>query len=119
MSEERREPADHDPELAPSQHPAFTESGGDLSLRIGRFQIDIDSRWEAASILNDIMTGLWFLAGTIMNLVGGFGDWPLYMYLAGSLQLLLRAALRLAMRVHVGGGYRRSRPRMYRPDIDP
>ncbi|MEX0914114.1 MAG: YrhK family protein [Demequina sp.] len=64
------------------------------------------------------MTGLWFLIGSILNVMGGFDDWPIYLYLAGSAQLLLRAFLRLGRRIHVGGGFRQSRPRMYQRDID-
>ncbi|MFW7415181.1 YrhK family protein [Demequina sp. SO4-18] len=102
----------------PSAHPAFEEPAGDLSIRVGRLQIDVESRWEAASILNDIMTGLWFLVGSIMNVLDTGGDWPLYLYLAGSTQLLARAFFRLERRIHAGGGYMKSRPRIYRPDID-
>ncbi len=90
----------------------FDQPEGDLSVRVGREQIDIEQRWVVASILNDIMTGLWFVTGSIMNLVGVQGDWPLYFYLAGSSQLLLRAFMRLAKRIHVRGGYRRTRPRL-------
>ena len=102
----------------PSQHSAFTEPQGNLSFRIGSIQIDVDSRWEAASILNDIMTGLWFLVGSTLNVFDVGGDWPLYLYLAGSTQLMARGVFRLERRIHAGGGYSRSRPRMYRPDID-
>ncbi|WP_062133665.1 YrhK family protein [Demequina aestuarii] len=106
------------PAPGPSQHSAFTEPEGNLSFRIGSMQIDVDNRWEAASILNDIMTGLWFLAGSTLNVLDVGGDWSLYLYLAGSVQLLARAFFRLERRIHAGGGHQRSRPRMYRPDID-
>lgn len=90
----------------------FAAPHGDLSVRVGREQIDVEQRWQVVSILNDIMTGLWFVTGSILNLIGGLGNWPLYFYLAGSSQLLLRAFIRLAQRIHVRGGQRRSRPRV-------
>lgn len=92
----------------------FSAPEGDLSVRVGREQIDVEQRWVVASILNDIMTGLWFVTGSIMNLVGGFGDLSLYFYLAGSSQLLLRAFMRLGSRIHIRGGHRRTRPRIRR-----
>lgn len=93
----------------------FSEPYGDLSFRVGRGQIDIQRRWEALSIINDIMVGLWFVTGTVMTIAGVPGDGPLYFYLAGSCQLLLRAFIRLARRIHIRRGFSRSRPRIYRP----
>lgn len=97
---------------------AFSKPEGNFSMRVGHEQIDIEQRWEVVSILNDVLTGLWFLTGSILNIAGDFGNWPLYLYLAGSSQLLLRAFLRLGRRVHIRGGYERSRPRTYKPDAD-
>ncbi|UPU89250.1 YrhK family protein [Demequina sp. TMPB413] len=97
-----------------SNHRELQEPQGDLSLKLGREQVDIENRWEVASILNDVMTGVWFLTGSILNLVGGSGDWPMYFYLAGSSQLLLRALLRLARRIHIRRTSTRSGPRMYK-----
>ncbi len=123
MTQDRVEPESSEPDSGhttqgPSQHSAFVEPAGDLSIRVGRKQIDVERRWEAVSILNDIMTGLWFLTGSIMNVLDVDGDWPLYFYLAGSSQLLARAFFRLQRRIHASGGFNRSRPRMYRPDVD-
>lgn len=92
----------------------FAQPNGDFSVRVGREQIDVESSWEAVSILNDIMVGLWFLTGTILTITGVSGDLPLYFYLAGSSQLLLRALLRLGRRIHIRRGFSRSRPRTYR-----
>lgn len=108
----------HQAEPHKDEHSEFDPPEGDLSLRVGRKQIDIDSRWEAASILNDMMTGLWFVIGSILNLLDVAEMAALVFYLVGSTQLLARAVIRLARRVHVWGGYSRSRPRAYRPDVD-
>lgn len=97
----------------------FFEPNGDLSLRIGRLQIDVWSRWEAAGILNDIGIGLWFVAGSILNFFTSLETWGLVLYLVGSVQLLIRPFLKLAHRVTMRRAQARSRPRMYRPDIDP
>ncbi|MFW2514309.1 YrhK family protein [Demequina sp. SO4-13] len=123
MTQDREEPESGEPESGqatqtPSQHSAFMEPAGDLSIRVGRKQIDVERRWEAVSILNDIMTGLWFLTGSILNVLDVGDDLPLYFYLAGSSQLLARAFFRLERRIHASGGHNRSRPRMYRPDVD-
>ena len=96
----------------------FSEPYGDLSLRLGRRQIDIERRWEAASILNDILIGLWFVAGSVLNLLAVSETAALLLYLLGSVQLLIRPFMRLARRTHVRGMQSRSRPRIYRPDRD-
>ena len=93
----------------------FAPPKGNLSVRIGREQIDVENSWEVASILNDIMVGLWFITGSILTINDVSGDLPLYFYLAGSSQLLLRALLRLGRRIHIRRGFSRSRPRMIRP----
>lgn len=96
----------------------FSEPQGDLSLRLGRRQVDIERRWEAASILNDVLVGVWFVAGSVLNFFADLQTVGLVLYLLGSLQLLARAFLRLGRRVYVRRMNERSRPRMYRPDID-
>ena len=96
----------------------FEQPYGDLSLRVGRRQIDIERRWEAASIVNDILVGLWFVAGSVINLATDLDDVGLWLYLMGSAQLLARPVIRLMRRVHVRGMAERSRPRVYRPDVD-
>ena len=93
----------------------FSEPYGDVSLRVGRRQIDIEQRWEVASIINDIMVGLWFVAGSILAIEGSYPDLALSFFLVGSSLLLLRAILRLGRRVHIRRGYTLSRPRIYRP----
>lgn len=93
----------------------LSEPYGDLSFRIGRGQIDIERRWEALSIINDIMVGLWFISGSALALWGSSQTLPLVLFLVGSSQLLLRAILRLGRRIHIRRGYELSRPRMYRP----
>ncbi|WP_084037778.1 YrhK family protein [Demequina sp. NBRC 110053] len=96
----------------------FSEPHGDLSLRLGRLQVDVWSRWEAAGILNDIGIGLWFVAGSILNFFTDLETLGLVLYLVGSVQLLIRPFLKLAHRVTMRRLRTRSRPRMYRPDID-
>ncbi|WP_061962153.1 YrhK family protein [Demequina flava] len=96
----------------------FSEPYGDLSIRVGKRQIDIEKRWEAASILNDLFTGLLFVAGSILNFFSDYETAGLVLYLLGSILLLVRALIRLRRRIYVRGMQGRSRPRIYRPDLD-
>ncbi|WP_083966884.1 YrhK family protein [Demequina globuliformis] len=97
----------------------FDEPQGDLSLRFGKRQIDIERRWEAASILNDMFIGVLFVAGSVLNFFSDIETVGLVLYLLGSLLLLVRPFIRLARRTHVRRMDVRSRPRVYRPDLDP
>ena len=116
--EQRARNASEGPVRAGDEDAIFSEPQGDLSLRLGKRQVDIARRWEAASILNDVMVGVWFVAGSIFNFFTDLELIGLVLYLLGSLQLLLRAFIRLGRRVYVRRVNVRSRPRMYRPDVD-
>ncbi len=72
-----------------------------LVLHIGGDEIVIRRRYEAASILNDILIALWFIVGSIMFFSE---DWVItgtWCFLAGSIELLIRPVIRLSRQVHL------------------
>ena len=73
----------------------------DLDLRFGSREIDIDKRWETASIANDVMVALWFLAGSILFLNSDLVTLGTWFFVVGSAELLARPALRLGRRIHI------------------
>jgi len=67
----------------------------DVTLRVGREELRIRGVYETVSIVNDVMVALWFVVGSTTTV----GTW---LFLAGSVQLLVRPVIRLSRRVHLG-----------------
>ena len=68
----------------------------DLTFTMGHEELVIHRRYEVLSILNDFMLGLWFAIGSVCFFYDGtvktIGVW---LFVIGSLQLLMRPAIRL------------------------
>lgn len=82
----------------------MTEGTGgqqELTLRIGSEELVIRRRYEAASIVNDILIGLWFVAGSILFFFEATTTAGTWCFLAGSVELLIRPVIRLFRRVHL------------------
>ncbi|MFJ2770737.1 YrhK family protein [Streptomyces sp. NPDC087300] len=72
-----------------------------LVLRIGHDEIVIRRRYEAVSILNDVLIALWFITGSVMFFSASWTRTGTWRFLLGSVELLLRPAIRLARQVHL------------------
>lgn len=72
-----------------------------LTFRIGPDELVIRRRYEAASILNDIMIALWFVVGSVMFFSTAWEVTGTWCFLLGSVQLLIRPAIRLSRQVHL------------------
>lgn len=83
-----------DTQTSPSQsHP--------LTLALGPEQLVINRRYEVASMLNDIMTGLWFVVGSCFFFYASMQIPATWLFLIGSVQLLIRPIIRIAKDVHL------------------
>lgn len=72
-----------------------------LTLRIGREQLVIQRRYQAASIFNDVLIGIWFLAGSIFFFYPELTEAGTWLFVIGSAQLLIRPVIRLSHLVHL------------------
>ncbi|MFC7374644.1 MULTISPECIES: YrhK family protein [unclassified Brachybacterium] len=72
-----------------------------LELRIGRHELELSNRYEAASIANDVLIGLWFIIGSICFFSEQLMSLGTWLFLIGSIQMTIRPAIRLARRVHL------------------
>jgi hypothetical protein len=72
-----------------------------LILRIGHDELVVGHRYEVASILNDALIALWFVAGSVMFFYVAWVDTGTWCFLLGSIQLLIRPAIRLARHFHL------------------
>lgn len=78
----------------PDQNPA-------ISLRIGREELVIRGRYETLSIANDVLIGVVFLIGSIFFFSEPLTVYGTWLFVIGSLLMLIRPSIRLARRVHL------------------
>lgn len=76
-------------------------SDRDISFRIGREEIVLRRRYELLSIANDILIATWFIVGSILFFSAVTSHTGTWFFLIGSIQMLLRPAIRLARHIHV------------------
>lgn len=72
-----------------------------LVVRIGREELVIRQRYEALSILNDLLIAGWFIAGSLLFFSSSTTTLGVWLFLAGSVELAVRPLIRLARHVHL------------------
>lgn len=85
--------ADTEPRTSRGKH--------DLVFHFGHEELVIRKRYEALSIANDILIGLWFLVGSFMFFSETLQFAGTVLFVIGSLEMLLRPVIRLARHVHL------------------
>ncbi|PYF96844.1 YrhK-like protein [Georgenia satyanarayanai] len=82
----------------------MTDTSDDPPLRlpIGPHEyLTINNRYETMSIANDVLIAVFFVAGSIMFFFESLQTMARVMFLLGSIDFLLRPAIRLARRTHL------------------
>ncbi|KPV40711.1 hypothetical protein AN478_06025 [Thiohalorhabdus denitrificans] len=77
------------------------EGEPELAIRLGREELLIRNRYQAASMINDFLIGLWFLLGSIAFLWQAWQEVGVWLFILGSAQLLVRPLIRLSHRLHL------------------
>lgn len=72
-----------------------------LTLTLGAEQLVISRRYEVASKLNDVMIGLWFVIGSCFFFYPTKQTAATWLFLIGSIQLLIRPIIRIAKDIHL------------------
>jgi len=84
------------------QTPAMTGGSDEpINLRIGPEELVIRQRYEVASIVNDILVAAWFITGSILFFSSADTRLGTWMFLLGSVELLVRPVIRLSRRIHL------------------
>jgi hypothetical protein len=77
-------------------------SGMDTTvIHIGHDELVVRQRYEVISITNDILIGIWFLIGTIFFFYSSMVYWGTWLFLLGSIEMLIRPTIRFVRRVHL------------------
>ena len=72
-----------------------------LVLHVGHEELVIRQRYEVVSILNDILVGGWFLVGSVLFFYPAHNTLAVWMFVIGSVEMLIRPIIRLARRIHL------------------
>lgn len=78
-----------------------TEQQRDLTFHIGHDELVIRQRYEALSIANDILVGLWFIIGSILFFFPSTSTTAIWLFLIGSIEMIIRPIIRMARKVHL------------------
>lgn len=80
---------------------------GALVLHFGHDELVIRQRYEVLSIVNDLLIGAWFVVGSVFFLYGSLAHTGTWLFVLGSIEMLIRPTIRFVRRVHL----RRFHPR--------
>lgn len=72
-----------------------------ITLRIGHDELVIRKRYAALSIVNDVLVAIWFLAGSILFFSEATTYAGTWLFVVGSVELLIRPVIRLSRLVHL------------------
>lgn len=72
-----------------------------LTLHFGRDELVIRQRYEVLSIVNDILIGIWFVIGSFFFFYESLTYYGTWLFLIGSIEMLIRPVIRLARRLHL------------------
>ena len=89
-------------EIQPGPQATAGDAGpGNFTFTMGHEQLVIRQRYEVLSILNDFLMGIWFVVGTIGFMFPQYQEAGLWLFLIGSVQMLIRPVIRLSHRIHL------------------
>ena len=83
------------------QPESSAEGASSLTIRIGPQELVIRRRYEAASIVNDVLIGLWFLIGSVLFFFDSLTRAGTVLFVIGSVEMLIRPVVRLARHLHL------------------
>ncbi|GAA1228787.1 hypothetical protein GCM10009676_09030 [Prauserella halophila] len=78
-----------------------TSGTGVNVIHIGHHELVIRQRYEVISIVNDLLIGTWFLIGSVFFFYPGLTFAGTWLFVAGSVEMLIRPSIRFVRRVHL------------------
>ena len=72
-----------------------------LVFTLGHDELVVRRRYEVISIVNDVLVAVWFLIGSVLFLWSSTTEAGTWLFIAGSVELMIRPLIRLSRRVHL------------------
>lgn len=79
----------------------MTTTDRPIVLHLGREELVIRQRYETISIANDLLIGTLFLVGSFFFFSPSLTQVGTWLFVAGSVEMLIRPVIRLTRRVHL------------------
>lgn len=73
----------------------------DIEFRIGHDEVVLRQRYEVASIVNDLLVAVWFVIGSVLFFSDSTATAATWLFLIGSVQLMVRPMIRLSRKIHI------------------
>lgn len=73
----------------------------DLDIALGGWELVLHNRYETLSIVNDAMIAVWFIIGSILFFNEDTATAGTWLFLIGSVELLIRPVIRLTRNIHI------------------
>lgn len=70
-------------------------------IHFGHHELLIRQRYEVLSIVNDLLLGIWFIIGTIFFFYPALTYAGTWLFLLGSIQMIIRPTIRFTRRLHL------------------
>lgn len=87
------------PKIETKEHKVDPGKDQDLIIKVSDFRLYFQNYYTLISLLNDLLTGLLYLAGSLLQLFTNYDEVGMYLYLFGGFFLLLRPILKIAHNV--------------------
>lgn len=75
--------------------------GNDLDIALGGQELVLHNRYETLSITNDALIAVWFIIGSILFFNEDTATAGTWLFLIGSVELLIRPVIRLTRNIHI------------------
>lgn len=72
-----------------------------ININVGHHEIIIGRRYGFLYSLNDILIAVWFIIGDILFFWDGMKELGIWLFLLGSIQLLIRPIIRICQNMHL------------------
>lgn len=82
----------------------FEIKNGDetIDVDLQTHTVVIHERYEHLRILSDLLLGVWFLVGSVMFFYAHWTYWGTWLFVAGSVQMIIGPFIKIVQRVHLG-----------------
>lgn len=72
-----------------------------VDINLGSRELELHNIYEIFSILNDALIAVWFIIGSVLFFHESTATTGTWLFLIGSVELLIRPLIRLARNIHI------------------
>ena len=89
------------PKIERKEHEVVPDKEEDIEIKTGRFRLYFQNRYSLISLVNDILTGVFYIIGSLATLTDIPDIYGTYLYLIGGVFLTARPILKIFHNVFI------------------